>query len=147
MSKLSNNLSEILDIEDAEYENIEEDNSVIEIPEVIENLPTETSPQQKTDERKDYSDARNNYKDLISTGQDALDSLLEIAKNSEKPRDFEVLAKLIDSIGNVNEKFYGLHRKVRDTLDSNPQPQQPINVDKAVFIGTPADLLETLDKK
>jgi len=132
------NFSDTLDIDDAVYE------------EVDSTLPMEVPQQQvavanqSIDEREDYNTARSTYSDLIKTGQEALEGILATAQNDESARSFEAVAKMIDSVTNLTEKMYALHRKVAETTGNQLQPQT-FNVDKAVFYGTAADLLDNIE--
>jgi len=124
MKNLNEKLSKALDIEPIELSNIE----------IIE--------EEKTDIEDDAEFARQNLKNLIQKGNDAADHIVEIAKQSEHPRAFEVAAGLLKNLADMNKDLLEIQKRKRDL-----QPkitQQNINVDKAVFVGTAADLLKQL---
>ncbi len=52
--------------------------------------------------KNDFEAARANLYEVIQTGKEAMDTLTEIATQSQHPRAFEVLAKLMDTIVNTN---------------------------------------------
>ena len=59
------------------------------------NLPVVPEAQEikdKKDIKDDYEFSRRTYKDLINTGMGSLDTLAELARESEHPRAFEVLS-------------------------------------------------------
>lgn len=91
----------------------------------------------------DYS--RANYYNLIEKGNEALDGILEVAKESQHPRAYEVAANMIKNLSDVTEKLMILQKQQKELLPKDQQAQtQNINVDKAVFVGSTAELLKQL---
>ena len=66
------------------------------------------------DIKDDYEFSRKTYKDLIYTGTRSMDVLAELARESEHPRAFEVLAQTIKNIGDTTEKLMSLQKKKKD---------------------------------
>ena len=89
----------------------------------------------------DYS--RANYYNLIEKGNEALDGILEVAKESQHPRAYEVAANMIKNLSDVTEKLMILQKQQRE-LQPKDAASTNINVDKAVFVGSTADLLKKL---
>ena len=77
--------------------------------------------------RNDYEYSRQTYYDLVEKGKDALDMMIEVARESEHPRAYEVLAGLIKNTSDVNDKLMDLNKKQRDLLkkaeEESNQPQ------------------------
>jgi hypothetical protein len=91
----------------------------------------------------DYS--RANYYNLIEKGNEALDGILEVARESQHPRAYEVAANMIKNLSDVTEKLMILQKQQKDLIPKEQQAQtQNINVDKAVFVGSTAELLKQL---
>lgn len=91
----------------------------------------------------DYS--RANYYNLIEKGNEALDGILEVARESQHPRAYEVAANMIKNLSDVTEKLMILQKQQKDLIQKEQQAQtQNINVDKAVFVGSTAELLKQL---
>jgi len=91
----------------------------------------------------DYS--RSNYYNLIEKGNEALDGILEVAKESQHPRAYEVAANMIKNLSDVTEKLMILQRQQKELQGPQQQAQaQNINVEKAVFVGSTAELLKKL---
>jgi hypothetical protein len=90
----------------------------------------------------DYS--RANYYNLIEKGNEALDGILEVAKESQHPRAYEVAANMIKNLSDVTEKLMILQKQQKELNDQEQPTQQNISVDKAVFIGSTAELLRQL---
>ena len=120
-------------------------NEVFEIAPTVENLPTEkvVPPRaEKDDSDTDFQYSRENLYNIIERGADAMDGLLEIAKETEHPRAYEVVGQLIDKLTNANKELIGLHKTmqtVKDDLIKSPQ-----NVTNALFVGSTADLQKLL---
>ncbi len=98
---------------------------------------------QSDSENPDANYSRANYYNLIEKGNEALDGILEVAKESQHPRAYEVAANMIKNLSDVTEKLMILQKQ---QLDLKPKEVAPtnINVDKAVFVGSTADLLKKL---
>ena len=124
---------------------IKNENEVFEIAPTVENLPTEkvVPPRaEKDDSDTDFQYSRENLYNIIERGSDAMDGLLEIAKETEHPRAYEVVGQLIDKLTNANKELIGLHKTmqtVKDDLIKSPQ-----NVTNALFVGSTADLQKLL---
>ena len=100
------------------------------------------------DLEKDYDKVRQNYEEIINKGVDAIDSILEIARESEHPRAFEVAATMIKNVADANEKLIMLQKQMREIQRaSGKEPQTSTKIDKAIFVGSTADLNKMLKGK
>jgi hypothetical protein len=113
------------------------------------NLPAETKHAEadkelvsKEDIIDDYRFSRDTYKELISTGMGSLDSLAEIARESEHPRAFEVLSKSIKDIGDVTDKLMSLQKNKQDLVGKKEEQSKVTN--NNMFIGSTTDLQRML---
>ena len=91
----------------------------------------------------DANYSRANYYNLIEKGNEALDGILEVAKESQHPRAYEVAANMIKNLSDVTEKLMILQKQQMELQPKEVAPTN-INVDKAVFVGSTADLLKKL---
>lgn len=64
----------------------------------------------------DYHFVRNTLYGVIERGKQALEGSLELAKGSEMPRNYEVVATLINNITNTTDKLLGIHKKLDGEL-------------------------------
>ena len=64
--------------------------------------------------KDDYDYSRETYYDLIEKGRESLDLMIEVARESEHPRAFEVLSNMIKGISDVNDKLMDLNKKRKD---------------------------------
>ena len=93
----------------------------------------------------DYKYQRENFYNLIERGQDAIDGILDIAKESDHPRTYEVAGNLIKQVAEVTEKLGDLQEKMRK-LKEVPN-SAPKNVTNALFVGSTAELQKMLKGK
>ena len=127
------------------------DENLDNILEIAENLPKvtkDTSPRvmpeiNGMEEDTDFKYTRENLYNLLERGQDAVEELLEIAKQSEHPRAFEVVGQLIGKLTETNKELMGLHKTKKDLSTE----KGPTNVTNALFVGSTSDLQKMLKEK
>ena len=95
--------------------------------------------------KTDFEAARANIHNLIENGNDAMYKLALIAESSQHPRAFEVLAKLMDTLLNANEKLLTLQSKIRD-IDASDSPinEKAKTINNNLFVGSTAELQKVL---
>ncbi len=149
MSEVDNNLNTILEVEVVgEVTTIEPE---IVSQEVI--VPTETLPavipddDDSRDVQYDYEYSRETHRELIDQGQEALTDLLKVAKESQHPRAYEVAANMLKSLSDMTDKLMVLQEKkqsIEGKKGGGSERPSQINIDKAVFTGSTADLLKQI---
>ena len=97
------------------------------------------------DEDTDFQYARENLYNLIERGQDGLEELIEIAKQSEHPRAFEVVGQLIGKLTDTNKELLNLHKTKKDIQAE--KTSGPTNVTNALFVGSTSELQKLLKGK
>ena len=102
-------------------------------------------PQENDDIENDYKYQRENFYNLVERGTDAIDGILEIAKESEHPRTYEVAGNLIKQVAEVTEKLGELQEKMK-RLKEVPN-NAPKNVTNALYVGSTAELQKLLKGK
>ena len=102
-------------------------------------------PQENDDIENDYKYQRENFYNLVERGTDAIDGILEIAKESEHPRTYEVAGNLIKQVAEVTEKLGELQEKMK-RLKEVPS-NAPKNVTNALYVGSTAELQKLLKGK
>ena len=93
----------------------------------------------------DFQYARENIYNVIERGSDAMDGLLEVARETEHPRAYEVVGQLVDKLTNANKELMGLHKTKKSMSDE--VVRSPQNVTNALFVGSTADLQKMLKQK
>lgn len=93
----------------------------------------------------DYRYARENLYDIIENGSHALHELVEIAKSSEHPRAFEVVASLMKTLTDANKDLLEVQAKVKKLKQEETSVQRgPSNVTNALFVGSTTELQNML---
>jgi|TARA_B110000014_G_C19658919_1_gene346523 hypothetical protein len=109
-----------------------------------ENLPV-VSVSDEEDIENDYNYQRQNFYKLVDQGSNAIEGILELAKEGEHPRAYEVAGNLIKQVAEVTEKLGDLQEKMRK-LKEVPN-NAPKNVTNALFVGSTKELQNMLKDK
>ena len=131
MKKLNDNLSEIFDVEPMQQ------------PKVLPAVKPTTELVANDEVEADAALARKNIKGLLDKGGAAIDNLLLVAQESEHPRAYEVAANFIKTLGDLNKDLLEI-QKQKQSLRPVEINNQSINVEKAVFVGSTAELLKQI---
>ena len=91
---------------------------------------------------KDYEYSRDTYYELIEKGRESLELMIEVARESEHPRAFEVLSGMIKNISDVNDKLMDLNKKNKD-IKQEPKQLEGKTTNN-LFIGSTTDLQRIL---
>ena len=91
----------------------------------------------------DYDKTRSNLHSLLMQGQDALEHALEVAKQSEHPRAFEVVGNLVKQLADVNQQLLELSEKKQKLMTTASNSPHTVN-NNAFFVGSTADLNKLL---
>jgi hypothetical protein len=128
MKKLNENLSDIFDIEPIE---------------IKQKTSTEVvTIESGNDVDTDTEFARKNIKQLIETGSKSFEELTTVANQSESPRAYEVLATMMKSLSDMNKDLLELQKRKRELQPK--ESTQNLNIDKAVFVGSTAELVKMI---
>lgn len=134
--KTDTNLSEIFDIE------------VNDAPKGVtrELVIKDEVAQESVD--SDFEQARKNLQLLLMQGEDALMGALEVAKQSEHPRAFEVVGTLIKQMADVNQQMMDLHKQKQqlDNPKGSADGNKKVTNNNAIFVGSTADLNKMISK-
>ena len=131
MSKFNNTLDKTLGIADVVEQQLE--------------VVTPSKPVVKTDNEdleNDYKYQRENFYQLVERGQDAVQGIIDLARESEHPRAFEVAGNLIKQVADVTEKLGDLQLKMQK-LKEVPN-NAPKNITNALFVGSTTELQKML---
>jgi len=112
---------------------------------------TEVVPENKKIEENidyDYDVSRYNLHKLLNQGQDALYHALEIAKQSEHPRAFEVVGNLMKQLADTNEQLLKLSEK-KQKMDApkhvEQSPSKQVTNNNAIFVGSTSELSKLIN--
>ena len=137
MSKLEDNVNDILGIEKKSDVAITDFEQPKPVPKVIDET--------KDDIDNDYKYSRDNYYNLIDKGNQAIEGILDIAKEGQHPRAYEVAGQLIGQVAQTVDKLQDLQKKLKD-LKEVPN-KTSANIKNALFVGSTAELQKMLNRK
>ena len=121
-------LDDILDIsQDIKKKSTE----VVKVPERTEHAET------------DYRYARENLYNLVERGQDEIDGILDLSKETESPRAYEVAGQLIKTVSDTAEKLIDIQKKLKDLEKENDVKTQHNHL----YVGSTSELQKFLKKK
>ena len=96
----------------------------------------------------DFDQARQTLKNLISKGEQALDGMMDVARQSDHPRAYEVTGQLIKTVADTAKDLLALQKAKKDIQGPEERPQQAIGTqNNIVFAGSTTDLIKALRNK
>lgn len=137
MSKLEDSVNEILGIEKKNEVSVADFEQPKAVPQVVDET--------KDDIDNDYKYSRDNYYNLIDKGNEAIQGILDIAKEGQHPRAYEVAGQLISQVGQTVDKLQDLQKKLKD-LKEVPN-KTTANIKNALFVGSTNELQKMLNRK
>jgi hypothetical protein len=93
---------------------------------------------------KDYQYSRGQLYNLIEKGQEAIDGIMDVARNSDHPRAYEVAFQGMKNIADMTDKLIDLQKKMKSIEEDTPQQRGPSTVNNTMFIGSTAELQKFL---
>ena len=79
--------------------------------------PSSSTLSNNDDAIEDYRLSRKTFRNLIKQGNDAIDELSEISKQSEHPRSYEVLATLMRTVADTTKDLFDLQKKTKELIE------------------------------
>jgi len=132
MSKLEDRVNEILGVETK---------TPVEKKEFKPLVPRREN-KESPDVDNDYKYSRENYYNLIERGQEAIEGILDVAREGQHPRAYEVAGALIKNVADTVDKLQDLQKKLKD-LKELPKTASA-NIKNALFVGSTAELQKML---
>jgi len=135
MTKFEKNMEQIFDVNPVEQEK--------------KTQPIVTTHYNKPDVEQDLTDAyqqsKENLQEIIDSGKDAMEEILQIAKAGQHPRAFEVYGGILKNLVDANKELLGIQKQMRD-MDKKKETNNT-NIDKAIFVGSTSELSKFLKGK
>jgi len=137
MNKLDKNLSEVFD--------------VTPLGEVKkEKLPTVYTKYNEPDIEQDLNDAyqqsKENLQGIIDQGKEAMEEIFQVAKAGQHPRAFEVYGTILKNMVDANKELLNIQKQMRD-MDGKQKETNNTTIDKAIFVGSTAELSKLIKGK
>jgi hypothetical protein len=101
----------------------------------------------------DFDFSRDQYYKLVRNGDEAIELMMDLARESEAPRAFEVLATMIKTNAEIADRLMDLQKKKKDTLrveepKSGLVPQLPNGVtNNNLFVGSTQELAKMIEER
>jgi hypothetical protein len=93
-----------------------------------------------------YQQSKENLQELIDQGKDAMEEILQVAKAGQHPRAFEVYGTLLKNMVDANKELLNIQKQMRD-MDGKKKDTGDTKIDKAIFVGSTAELNRLLNNK
>lgn len=91
--------------------------------------------------KEDFTFARANIREVVENANDAIAKLAVIADQSQNPRAFEVLAKLMDSAVSASKHLLEIQKDIREiSKPDETTKDQTKQVTNNLFVGSTAEL-------
>jgi hypothetical protein len=137
MNTFDKNMEQIFDVTPVE----EEKKKSSEIVAVKYN-----EPDVKQDLTDAYQQSKENLQEIIDQGKEAMEEILNIAKAGQHPRAFEVYGTLLKNMVDANKELLNIQKTMRD-MDGKKKGEGDTKIDKAIFVGSTAELNKFLNNK
>lgn len=108
------------------------------------NLPAVIEKSISTQTEADFEFARENLMDVINKGQEALFDLMDVARQSQHPRAYEVLSTMMNTMIGASKDLLDLQAKKKKLLEQNPDASAQ-QVTNNLFVGSTAELQKMIE--
>jgi hypothetical protein len=126
------------------YDKLDDTFNIIPHEEVSVEIVKHNEESDSDDIKSDYEYSRGQLYDLIQKGQEAIDGIMDVAKNSDHPRAYEVAFQGMKNIADMTDKLIDLQKKMK-TIDEDIVKQNgPTTVNNTMFVGSTAELQKFL---
>jgi hypothetical protein len=92
----------------------------------------------------DQTLAKETIREIVETSRTVFDALVDLAKESESPRAFEVASTFMKNLGEMAVQLYNLDKAERIEQSIVPPNQNNTQVNNTVFVGSSEQLLDYL---
>ena len=89
-----------------------------------------------------YQQSKENIQEIIDSGKDAMEEILQIAKAGQHPRAFEVYATLLKNMTEANDRLLKIQKEMREI--EGKKKDSGTTIDKAIFVGSTSELSKFL---
>ena len=130
MNNFDKKMEEIFDVVPAPEEKKEK------LPAVV---AKDNDPELKQDLADAYQQSKENLQGIIDQGKEAMEEILQVAKAGQHPRAFEVYGGILKNMVDANKELLNIQKQMRE-MDNTKKETNNTKIDKAIFVGSTADL-------
>jgi hypothetical protein len=113
---------------------------VTEVKENKESKLTRIHSSKEDTVEDDFDFARGNLLNIIMKGGEAVDDMIDFARQSQHPRSYEVLSTLLKTLADANKDLMSLQKSRKELMkESNPQ-----TINNNLFVGSTTELQKML---
>jgi hypothetical protein len=128
MNTFEKNMEEIFDVTPMASENF--------VVPAVANIKNDTNLEEDLNDA--YEQTKSNLQELIDSGKEAMQDMLQIARDGQHPRAFEVYGTLLKNVVEANKELLAVQKQMRDM--DGVKATNNTTIDKAIFIGSTSEL-------
>lgn len=121
-------------------------NNIFNLAPVEKGEVVPVSPDQTIQKEDDFELARDTLRKLIHKNDAVITDLVDLARNSEHPRAYEVAGQLIKAQSEIAKDLMGLHKQKKE-VDGDESQQNIKTQNNIVFAGSTSDLMKMISQQ
>lgn len=126
------------------YDKLDDTFNIVPHEEVSVEIVKHDQESESDDVKSDYEYTRGQLYNLIEKGQEAIDGIMDVARNSDHPRAYEVAFQGMKNIADMTDKLIDLQKKMKNIDDDIVKQKGPTTVNNTMFVGSTAELQKFL---
>jgi hypothetical protein len=104
-----------------------------------------TDERLEKDLKTDYEVVRDNLKELVDMGKNALDGVIQVAQEGDQPRAYEVVAQLIKTLSETNRELMDLHNRVKTIRKIDQSVTNNTTTNQSIYVGSTKELQDIIN--
>ena len=133
---MNDDIAKSLNLEPLDAEIIEE--TIVKPP-----APVSAHVEDRIELEDDFKYARGNFYNVIERGTEALEDMLEVARQSQHPRAYEVVSTIMKTLMDANKDLIEVSQK-KNVKEDKPESPDVGVVNNNLFVGSTAELQKML---
>ena len=110
----------------------------------IESTKLDIPVYKEQEDKSDFDIARGTLRNMIDKNDDVISDLVSIAKSSEHPRAFEVIAELVKAQTSLAKELMNVNKIKKEIDKDDSSPSKIDTQNNIVFAGSTSDLLKMI---
>ena len=97
------------------------------------------------DLKSDYEVVRDNLRELVDMGKNALDGVIQVAQEGDSPRAYEVVAQMIKTLSETNRELMDLHNRVKSIRKIDQSVTNNTTTNQSIYVGSTKELQDIIN--
>lgn len=97
------------------------------------------------DLKSDYEVVRDNLRELVDMGKNALDGVIQVAQEGDSPRAYEVVAQMIKTLSETNRELMDLHNRVKTIRKVDQSVTNNTTTNQSIYVGSTKELQDIIN--